>query len=201
LLLSGAILSSGDFAAECGGEGKIMLRTSLKWIPVAVASMVVATPLAAQQAMADGQPTPQQQPTPDLAPPVPQTSTELPPPFPHYPARKPREHDPNYRAGKHRVSHAQSSHRSKPAPHQAKASHRGAATHAKANHRAATHHPATHQYFSKRTIRQCHGMTYKQIMAHRNCRTMMQQELAAKPSHHAKSHKAARKTTHRHHRR
>jgi hypothetical protein len=174
-----------------------MFNASLKWISLAVAAMVAtASPLAAQQAMADGQAAPQQQPTPDLAPPVPQTSTELPPPFPHYPARKPREHDPNYRPGRHGVAHAQSSHRSKATHHVVKTHHK-----AKASHRATAHRQATRQYFSKRTIRQCHAMSYKQIMAHRYCRTMMKQELAAQPTHHAQHRKAAHSRKSRRHRR
>jgi hypothetical protein len=195
-LSSGAILSPGD---RCGthAEGeKIMFNASLRWIPLAVAAMVAtASPLAAQQTTPDGQAAPQQPPT-DLAPPVPRSSTELPPPFPHYPARKPREHDPNYHPGKHRAAHAQSSHRSKATHHVVKAHHQ-----AKTSHRAAPQRQAKRQYFSKRTIRQCRAMSYKQIMAHRYCRTMMKQELAAQPTHHAQHRKAAHSSESRRHRR
>jgi len=196
----GAILGP-VFAAERqrGGE-KIVLRASLIWIPLAVGTMVAAaSPLAAQQTTPSDQTAPQQ-----LAPPVPQNSAELPPPFPHYPARAPREHDPNYRASAHR--HSQPA-RARNAHHQAKPSHHSKATHhAKADHRGGkSHAQAKHQYFSKRTIRQCHGMTYKQIMAHQNCRTMMKQELAEQQSQKAKHRKSTRttktKTKARHHRR
>jgi histone H1/5 len=44
---------------------------------------------------------------------------------------------------------------------------------------------------SARTIRQCHGMSYSQIMGHRNCRALMKQELAAADA----KHSAAKKKT------
>jgi hypothetical protein len=37
-------------------------------------------------------------------------------------------------------------------------------------------------HFSTKTIRSCHGMTYRQIMRHNSCRALMKQELAA-PAH------------------
>jgi hypothetical protein len=43
---------------------------------------------------------------------------------------------------------------------------------------------------SAKTIRQCHGMSYSQIMGHRNCRALMKQELAVADA----KHSAAKKT-------
>jgi hypothetical protein len=56
-------------------------------------------------------------------------------------------------------------------------------------HQAKAQHAATHEHFSKSTIRQCQAMTYRQIMSHEHCRTMMKQDLEA----HAK--KTAKRTT------
>jgi hypothetical protein len=43
---------------------------------------------------------------------------------------------------------------------------------------------------SAKTIRQCHGMSYSQLMWHRNCRALMKQELAVADA----KHSAAKKT-------
>lgn len=158
---------------------------------------MAGSPLAAQQTVPAEPP-----PASELPPPTPQRSTELPPPFPHYPARAPREHDPNYHPHAHRKSGS---------THHAKTHHRAASRHA-SHHKGKTHHATKQQrakskghakrvYFSKRTIRQCHAMSYKQIMAHRYCRTMMKQELAAQPTHHAQHRKAAHSRKSRRHRR
>lgn len=179
-----------------------MFGASFKWISLAVAGMVAAaSPVAAQHTAPDNQAAP----SPDFAPPVPQNSADLPPPFPHYPARAPREHDPNYHPGRHGASHAPSPHRSKAAAHHHSKASKTTATHrhSKADHRGKAQAHVKHQYFSKRTIRQCHGMTYKQIMAHRYCRTMMRQELAAqdgqRPSaHHHKSSRKPKPKPHHH---
>jgi hypothetical protein len=44
---------------------------------------------------------------------------------------------------------------------------------------------------SARTIRQCHGMSYSQIMGHRNCRALMKQELAAADAKHSAAKRKA----------
>lgn len=198
LRASGAIVQPGfESAASRQGE-TIMVRASFKWIPLAVAGAVMAaSPTAAQQRTPD-QTAPQQ-----LAPPVPRSSTELPPPFPHYPKTAPREHDPNYHRPTHKAPHAQSARRGK-ASHVVKAGHHAKADrHSKADRhaKAAANHKPKRQYFSKRTIRQCHGMTYQQIMAHKNCRTMMQQELADHPSKRPAHHATTQKRKTKHHRR
>lgn len=165
------------------GRGKIMRRAALKGIALAIA--VLASPLAAQQA----DPAVAQLPPPpasDIPPPLPRPATEPLPPFPHYPRIAPREHDPNYRRH-HTQRHAPS--------HRRAQAHRRA-RHAAAHHRARTHRHAAHHYFSKRTIRQCHRMTYRQIMRHRYCRMMIRQDLGAARQH---SHRVHHRTT-RHHR-
>lgn len=151
-----------------------MRRAALIWI--ALATVVLASPLTAQQTTPDDMASPKQ--------PLPQTSTELPPPFPHYPARAPREHDPNYHAPIRSHQHGES-HRSGRTHH-----------HGKAHRRGRTHRHVTHEHFSKRTIRQCHSMNYRQIMRHRDCRVLIKQELEAAEhrDHHAKRSSSA----HRH---
>jgi hypothetical protein len=161
-----------------------MNRAALMGMGLAMA--VMASPLVAQQATPDEQAAPMQAPPPppasELPPPTPGTSTELPPPFPHYSARAPREHDPNY----HRPTHARQ-HRE--LHRRGKTHHSGQTRHHRAlRHPGKAHHHATHEHFSKRTIRQCHGMTYKQIMRHRNCRTMMKQDLEARQHRHRPAH-------------
>jgi hypothetical protein len=170
-----------------------MRRAAL--VCLALAMAVTGSPIAAQQTTPD-QPTQPVAPQPasELPPPMPQSSTEPPPPFPHYPARAPREHDPNYRKSTH-------AHRRSASSHHAKTHHR-----ASKHHRATTHHGAATQrhaatkHFSKRTIRQCHRMTYKQIMGHKYCRMMMDQDLETakkrkQRAHHSTKH---RRTAHRH---
>ena len=158
-----------------------MRRAALMWI--ALATAVVASPLAAQQIVPDEQASPKQ-PSPN-----PQTSTELPPPFPHYPARAPREHDPNYHGPTRVCRHSESYHPSK-------MHHRG-----NAHHQGKTQRHNTHEHFSKRTIRQCHAMTYRQIVGHRNCRLMMKQELEAHRDYHAHRRGSANRHSSANHRR
>jgi hypothetical protein len=67
-------------------------------------------------------------------------------------------------------------------------------THARHEQREATH-------LSKRTIRQCHAMSYKQIMRNSNCRSLMKQELASsehRPSHASRHHKSSHKSASSH---
>jgi len=147
----------------------------------ALAFAIVASPATAQQTLAEQQ----------LAPPA---ETPL-PPFPHYPKAEPSHRCVNTCGGHHSSSHHQASthHKSTKAK---KASHK----HGKAGHES--RHQAKH--FSKKTIRQCHKMTYKEIMAHRNCRDMMTQDLDkaghkkthSKSSKHHKSSKHQKSTTH-----
>jgi hypothetical protein len=161
---------------------KIMRKKVLACIALAIA--LTGSPLAAQQSVPSEPP-----PASELPPPVPQRATELPPPFPHYPARAPREHDPNYRKSTHAKRSAST--------HQAKSHHRSTTHHkAKTHHASRTHHKgktkhhASRMYFSKKTIRQCHAMSYRQIMAHKYCRVMMEQDLdkAGKPKRRASTH-------------
>ena len=62
-----------------------------------------------------------------------------------------------------------------------------------AAHRAA--HKAKPMHFSRKTIRLCHGMEYRQIMRHNSCRALMKQELAAPAHRHRTDH--PRRTGHK----
>jgi hypothetical protein len=153
---------------------------------------VFAAPVAAQQAVPSAAAAPAEQ-----APPAPEPySLPPPPPFPPMPKT-----DPHHRwvdTGGHRSSGkrhhtAQTHHRAATAHHSKAKGH-----HSKARARRSTaHQPAVH--LSRRTIRQCHAMNYKQIMKHGNCRALMRQELAA-ADHHRRTtaHKHKAKTA-RHH--
>jgi hypothetical protein len=48
---------------------------------------------------------------------------------------------------------------------------------------------------SKKAIRQCHGMTYRQLLRHKNCAALLQSELGASEhsKHRSKKHTAASK--------
>lgn len=165
----------------------------------ALAFGICGSPVAAQQTVPDK--TPQQaQPTGPTEPASPsqQSTPELqsaPPPFPPMPRAAPSHRwvDVGSRHSGQRHSHAAPSHHRR-----AEASHRSRhAERAKASHRSRhENRPETH--LSKRTIRSCHRMTYKQIMRQSDCRTLMSQELAA--SNHRERHSAHRHkgSTHRH---
>ena len=151
-----------------------MLRIALAW-----AALLVASPLVAQEA-----------PPPDQSYPVQmQPEAELPltyvPPAPP-PPRRYSEAAPRHRAATH---HRRSVQR-----------HRSSRRHvvARRHHSAARHHAAHSRHrtvhLSKRTIRQCHRMSYRQIMRHKYCRALMRQELGA--AEHRTRHTSHR---HRHH--
>ena len=154
---------------------------------------LLASPTAAQQADSNA----------PAAPPAPEPY-QLPPPPPFPPMPK---SDPHHRwvdtggnrssAKRHetvRTRHkASTAHRSKTRAHRSKTT----AHHAKAKaHRTPARPAAVH--LSRKTIRQCHAMSYKQIMGHKNCRALMQQELAAADRHRATAHKHKAKTARKH---
>lgn len=169
---------------------------------------ICASPLAAQQAVPDKAPQ-QTQPTgpTEPAPPTQQSTPDMqsaPPPFPPMPRARPSHRwvdvGSHHASGRH--VHATSSHRRR-----TEASHRSRhADGPKASHRS-RHEKRAETHLSKRTIRSCHRMSYKQIMRQSDCRTLMSLELAA--SHHrerrsARRHKGTahrRTATHRHHHR
>ncbi|MFL6720770.1 MAG: hypothetical protein ACJ8FT_03060 [Sphingomonas sp.] len=156
---------------------------------------IFASPLAAQQ-------------TPPPAETVPPASTApQPPPFPPMPSSR-----PSHRWVDVGAHHSASSHHAGPARHHAAATrerHRAATTrerHAKA-HREKKHGHQAAVHLSRKTIRQCHEMSYKQLMRNSNCRSLMRQELdTAESRHHkaahvhkaaARRHKAERREHHR----
>jgi hypothetical protein len=161
-----------------------MRRAAL--ICTALTTAMAAAPLAAQQTP------PSAPPAHELAPPVQRTSTEAPPPFPHYPKAKPREHDPNYHPST-RTRSTKTSHHNAKTSHSSKTAHASKASHqAKAKHPTKAQRHATRETFSKRTIRQCHAMSYSQIMSHEHCRTIMKQDLEAHSHKAAERHSSAK---------
>ena len=148
-----------------------MLRIAL----ACAALMVAVSPLGAQQAPPVDQPGPAQT----------QPEVELPPPFIPPAPPPPRRH---YRAATHH--HAATHHRRSAQRHPTPRRHVAARRHA-----AHAHHRAMH--LSKRTIRQCHSLSYRQIMRHKYCRALMRQELeAAEHRHRHASHR--HRSTHHH---
>lgn len=153
-----------------------MQRIALAGAALAVAMFV--SPVSAQQNP------PEQQPLP-VSPPE-----SVPPPLPPMPSARHRSYD----MGEH---HAAKSHH-----------HATSTTHhqTKSKHQAAGKHHATHEkhqtkHASKRTIRECHKMTYQQIMKHSSCRDLMRGDLetAEHKSRHAAHHKGSahhKSTTH-----
>ena len=123
-----------------------------------------------------------------------------PPPFPPMPSSKPSHRTVTLGGHHSSRSHVMktTAHKRLPARHVAtsksRTSHKASKS-AQAGHRhkaasRRTAHKEQPLHFSKKTIRQCHGMTYKQIMRHSSCRALIKQELAA-PTHKARTgHKA-----------
>ena len=157
----------------------------------AVALGMFASPLGAQQ-------TPQQ-PIPEASQPPPPEAEPLPPPppFPPMPSARPSHRWVDV-GGRH-SSHA--SHRAASTGHHPAGTRHHAAT--SEHRRTHAHHRTAHKarlaHFSRRTIRACHAMNYRQILRHSSCRLLMKQELAATARHAKRHHK---KTTHkarRHH--
>jgi type IV secretory pathway VirB10-like protein len=134
-----------------------------------------------------------------------------PPPFPPMPRARPSHRFTT--GGEHRTTHPQ--HRTTHARHATSESHhRVTRTHREA---ARAHHGKRHESKaaakpSKRTIRYCHGLNYREIMRHSSCRALMSQELSAsthrsrraahkhRSAHHKKIAKARARHARRHHR-
>jgi hypothetical protein len=156
---------------------------------------MLASPLGAQQAPG-GSASPTEQPTADTMPPAPPPQAEQlppPPPFPPMPSSRPSHRWVD--TGNHHASRAH--HRARTAHAPARRTHHRR-THAS---RRAAHNARAAMHFSKKTIRSCHGMSYRQIMRRSSCRALMKQELAA-PAHRHRAihHKAsAHHKTARHH--
>ena len=160
-----------------------MQRIVMAWAALSLG--MVASPLAAQQAGM----TPAAIETRYLqsvppAPPPPRARYVAPKPPPFPPMPKVQPHKRSTKAATRHSSHT--SRKAKPARHLASKPHRTTSKHAKTVRPAKVH-------LSKKTIRQCHGISYKQIMAHRYCRALMQQEISAANQQHkaVKRHRAA----------
>jgi hypothetical protein len=151
----------------------------------ALAFAIFASPAVAQQTPPEQQPPPTSQPVPEAPPP----QQAVPPPLPPMPSSRPSHRWVDV-GGHHTASsrhHAATSHRQATKKHNAKDKHH--AKHVTEKHHATHKHSAPH--LSKRTIRQCHSMTYKQIMKHSNCRDLMSHEIetAEQKHRHASHHK------------
>ena len=153
----------------------------------------LASPSGAQQTVPDQPPSTQQTPTsvPPAPPPERQTSPATPPPFPPMPSRAPRhrwvdmgEHHSS--RARHRTTHV--SHRTTHVSHRTKTARRSV----HGRHSAHAHHTAAPS-LSKKAIRRCHGMTYRQLLRHKDCASLLQSELnaAAHSKHHSRKHKAS----------
>jgi hypothetical protein len=146
-----------------------------------------AYPLAAQQ-------TPAQQSIPEAPQPAPEAEPlPPPPPFPPMPSARPSHRWVD--VGDHHARRAR--HHAAPTRHHAKRTQQ---------RRTHAHHRPTHKvramHFSRRTIRSCHGMNYRQIMRHSSCRALMSQELATAAQrhlHHATHHHGRAAHGPRHH--
>jgi hypothetical protein len=175
-----AILAPGSPAPFAQAErGKSIMQRIATLACAAFALGMFAHPLGAQQ-------TPAQQPMPEVAQPPPGPGAEPlppPPPFPPMPSARPSHRWVDM--GDHHARRVR--HRAAPTHHHAtRTQHRRTQAHHRPAHKA---RPAAH--FSRRTIRSCHGMNYRQIMRHSSCRALMSQEIAA-AAH--RNHRA----THRH---
>jgi len=163
-----SILGPGPSEAFARAEGENIMQRVVALACAALAFGMFGSPLGAQQ-------TPSEQPMPQAAqpPPVPEAEPlPPPPPFPPMPSARPSHRwvDMGERHAR-RVQHPRTHHRR---------------THA--HHRAA--HKARLTHFSRRTIRSCHAMNFRQIMRHSSCRLLMRQELATTAAH--RHHQATR---------
>jgi type IV secretory pathway VirB10-like protein len=194
IVLAGAALAFGIFAS-----------------PLAAQPMPPERPSATVQPTGPNEPaSPTMQSTPEAPEAQSLPETPPPPPFPPMPRARPSH---RWTTSEHRTTHPQ--HRSTHARHATSGNHhRSTRTHREA---ARAHHGKRHESraaakLSKRTIRFCHGLSYRQIMRHSSCRELMSQELRASThrsrraahkhsgAHHRKVVKARARHTRRHHR-
>jgi hypothetical protein len=120
--------------------------------------------------------------TPNVPQPPPPTETQAlppPPPFPPMPAARPSHRWVDIGDGRTTRHHR----------HARVALHRTTRTQIR---RSSPHKARSAPHFSRRTIRSCHNMNYRQIMRRRSCREVMGQELARRA-------RQRRHAVHRHH--
>ena len=160
-------------------------ETALQRVAFACAAfMLLASPAAAQQTV-PGQSAPAQTSSDQTAPvQAPQTDSQLPPPFvPPPPARF--YGDRPSRTHHHAATHRKAARRATGRYHAAAPRHKTRKSHATA-------------HASKRVIRQCHKMTYNEIIRHSSCRALMKRELETPERAHRHAPKHHRAST-RHH--
>jgi hypothetical protein len=134
----------------------------------ALAFGIVTSPLVAQQTTPD-------QPSAPTA--TEQQTAPEPPPFPPMPKARPTHR--HVELGESRAS--RSHHRAARAHHERTRAHRKAVAKP-----------------SRKMVRKCHAMSYRQIMRSDTCRALMKQELGASERH-AKRHRHEASRRHRHH--
>jgi hypothetical protein len=167
-----------------------------------LAAICSALSLATLAAPSQAQQSPSVPPAP---PPDVQSSPSVPPPFPPMPTREPRHRFVDM--GDHRSS---ARHRTTRTSHHATHSSRHSTRHSTKSKGHETHarHGSKHSRheaapaLSKKQIRQCHGMSYRQLLKHSNCAALLQRELKSE-SHskrHSHSSKAVKRKKSEHHR-
>ena len=173
-----------------GWGGDVMQRIVLACAAIALG--LVGSPSEAQQAQPGDVNSPAP-PVQESTPPAPEAyQLPPPPPFPPMPSKRPSHRWVDM--GDH---HAKRTHRaSKPRHHQAARSHHKVKS---SHHRRSAARPAK-VHLSRKTIRQCHAMGYRQIMRHKNCRMLMKQEIAAADKKHASKARKAKSHKSRHQR-
>jgi hypothetical protein len=178
-----------------------MQRIVMAWAALSLG--IVASPLAAQQAggTAEAQLETRYLQSVPPAPPPPRARyvAPKPPPFPPMPRTAPKK----------RSTKAVTVHRSSP---KATARRHETSKHAATKHAASKRHQAASKrhdtrrartvtpakvHLSKKTIRQCHAMSYSQILGHKNCRALMKQELSAADQKHQASKRKAKAAKHK----
>jgi hypothetical protein len=156
---------------------------------------ILAFPAAAQQSSSTqpSQPTTQSTPGDAQQP----SAAPLPPPFPPMPSARPSHRWVD--VGRHRAAH--SHHETARGHHEAARSSHHATT--ARNRRAHAQESRKHEHqsavqLSRREIRQCHKLSYRELMRQSSCRQLMRQELGA--ADHARHHATHSKKSkaHRH---
>lgn len=178
----------------------------MRRIAAACAAIMIFASPAGAQSQAD-QPASSQVPAapalpPNFVPPPPARLYDNYPRRSHHGATRHRttqHHATQHRATEHRATqhratrHHEDTERHGTAKHRRKAHDRGTTEHQRRSHE---HQQPVHA--SKRTIRQCHGMSYREIMRHSTCRALIRQDLEAADRAHSQASKRHTKSAAHH---
>lgn len=185
-------VSAGPGRVDAGRERDFTMH---RIVVACAALMLFASPVQAQQTAPDSS-----------APALPPSFVPPPPakvygniPRPHHGATtRHRSAEPRHTAARHATKHHEVSKR-----HEKSKRHETTKRHEAKHQRSARHEHARREerqsvHLSKRTIRQCHAMSYRGILRNSNCRSLMRDELAKSEHrtsdasrHHKSSHKSA----------